>query len=165
MLDILGPLWFFLPAGIANMMPIFANKLFGPGRPIHTVFGAHKTWQGIISATLGGWAFFLLQRLFDVPFAIVDYASVSVFLGFGLAFFAIMGDLVESFMKRKIGIQPGKPWIPFDQLDYVVGGLLGSLLFVRLALVDYVVILVACFLAVFVVSRVGYMTGLRKEKY
>jgi CDP-2,3-bis-(O-geranylgeranyl)-sn-glycerol synthase len=33
------------------------------------------------------------------------------------------GDAVKSFLKRRAGIRPGRPWIPFDQIDFVVGEL------------------------------------------
>jgi hypothetical protein len=32
-------------------------------------------------------------------------------------------DSVKSFVKRRVGIAPGAPWIPFDQLDFVIGAL------------------------------------------
>ena len=45
---------------------------------------------------------------------------LSFYLGLG----ALLGDLVKSFFKRKIGIKSGEPWIIFDQIDYVIGGLI-----------------------------------------
>ena len=67
MKEILFALWFFLPAGIANMSPILVANLPGLKRlkaPMdfgltfrgQRVFGTHKTWRGfvvgIIAATL-----------------------------------------------------------------------------------------------------------------
>jgi CDP-2,3-bis-(O-geranylgeranyl)-sn-glycerol synthase len=35
---------------------------------------------------------------------------------------------VKSFFKRRLGKEGGAPWFPFDQLDFVVFGLLGMAL-------------------------------------
>jgi CDP-2,3-bis-(O-geranylgeranyl)-sn-glycerol synthase len=39
-----------------------------------------------------------------------------------------MGDLVHSFVKRRIGLAEGSPFPLADQLDFVVGAFLFSLL-------------------------------------
>lgn len=44
-------------------------------------------------------------------------------MGFG----ALAGDAIESFFKRQSGIAAGNSWFPFDQTDYIVGGLAMSL--------------------------------------
>jgi CDP-2,3-bis-(O-geranylgeranyl)-sn-glycerol synthase len=33
------------------------------------------------------------------------------------------GDSVKNFVWRRLRIPPGAPWIPFDQLDFVLGAL------------------------------------------
>ena len=48
-------------------------------------------------------------------------------LGFG----ALVGDAVKSFLKRRVSIKPGKPFFPWDQIDYTIG----SLLFVSIVFV------------------------------
>lgn len=60
-------------------------------------------------------------RVTDVP-----YPMVFLF-GFVAGFVALIGDAFESFLKRRRGKERGAPWIPFDQLDFVVFGLLGML--------------------------------------
>jgi len=42
---------------------------------------------------------------------------------FSLCFGALLGDMMESFFKRRIGRDRGQDWIPFDQLDFIVGAL------------------------------------------
>ena len=32
--------------------------------------------------------------------------------------------MIKSFFKRRIGIKRGQPWPPFDQLDFLTGGIL-----------------------------------------
>jgi CDP-2,3-bis-(O-geranylgeranyl)-sn-glycerol synthase len=36
---------------------------------------------------------------------------------------ALVGDAVKSYFKRRRGKEGGAPWVPFDQLDFVVFGL------------------------------------------
>ncbi len=52
----------------------------------------------------------------------------AIFLfGATVGFFALAGDAIESYAKRRSGRPRGAPWFPFDQLDFVVFGLLGML--------------------------------------
>ena len=44
-------------------------------------------------------------------------------LGLGCGVGALGGDSIKSLIKRQLGIAPGRSWIPADQLDFVVGGL------------------------------------------
>jgi CDP-2,3-bis-(O-geranylgeranyl)-sn-glycerol synthase len=43
-----------------------------------------------------------------------------------LGFAALVGDAVKSYFKRRLGKEGGAPWVPFDQLDFVVFGLAGA---------------------------------------
>ena len=45
-----------------------------------------------------------------------------------LCFGALLGDIVESFFKRRAGKERGEDWIPFDQLDFLLGALFLSFL-------------------------------------
>src|SRR3989338_7960100 len=127
---VLQSLYFFLPAYLANMAPVLLRWLPG-GRPIHERwFGRNKTWRGLIVAVLvGGLVFWLQKYAYLLGFqrwALIDYADFSVLLGFLLGAGAILGDFAKSFWKRRAGISPGERWIPWDQLDFVMGGLVFS---------------------------------------
>ena len=116
---ILSCLYFFLPAYVANMAPVFAKKLPFLGIPIHAkLFGKNKTWRGIIVAVLSGGLVFWIQKLLYnsgfVTFSIIDYADFSLLLGFLLGAGAILGDLVKSYYKRKAEIPPGESWAGFS---------------------------------------------------
>ena len=43
-----------------------------------------------------------------------------------ICFGALLGDIVESFFKRRVGRKRGENWIPFDQLDFILGVLFFS---------------------------------------
>lgn len=176
---ILGSLWFFLPAGVANMTPVILAKLFGrSSSPIDggrswrgtRILGDHKTWRGLISGTIAGGVFFLLQVWvhwggFFSSFSVVEYGSVSLFTGFAIGFGALFGDMVKSFCKRRLNIASGHSWVPFDQIDYVVGGLLMAWLFVSLSWQAMVVIVIAYPLLHIVVNHLSFYLGLRSERW
>jgi len=63
--------------------------------------------------------------------SLVDYSNWLLF-GFLMGFGALLGDMTKSFFKRRLGYAPGKPFIPFDQLDFVVGALLFTYPLVKL---------------------------------
>ncbi len=129
-------IWFFLAAGVANMSPVLIQNHLQPlakpvdggmmlgGRPL---FGDHKTWRGLIVAAITGGVFFMAQQAlaFQVPltenWAPFDLRELPWWLGFVMGTGAILGDLVKSFFKRRFAVAPGKSWIPFDQIDFIVG--------------------------------------------
>jgi len=47
---------------------------------------------------------------------------------FSICFGALMGDIIASFFKRRIGKDRGQDWIPVDQLDFILGVLFFSFL-------------------------------------
>jgi len=180
--DIFFALWFFLPAGIANMVPILAVKLpiiKNWNAPIDCglmfrgkrLLGTHKTWRGllvgIIAATLVlylqqymvqhvGW----IQELTDQ----VQYADLpTLVLGPLFALGALGGDAIESFFKRQRGVAPGQGWFPFDQLDYVIGGAIATMPFVTLTLVQYVWLVFLWLVVHLASSALGYALGLKER--
>ena len=155
--DILTILWIFLPIGVANTGPVTASKLpflkkynqpldFGKTYRGKRIFGDHKTIRGIIAGGVVGFLTAGLQMLLSDTFSWpqnysmgLDYgSSIILVMGLFLGFGALIGDAVKSFFKRQIGIAPGRPWVPFDQLDFVIGGAIASLPFIVLPLYMYV---------------------------
>lgn len=53
--------------------------------------------------------------------------AVALF-GAALGLAALVGDAVKSYFKRRRGKDRGSPWVPFDQLDFVVFGLAAAAL-------------------------------------
>jgi len=45
-----------------------------------------------------------------------------------ICFGALIGDIIKSFFKRRIGKKRGQDWIPFDQIDFILGVLFFSFL-------------------------------------
>lgn len=179
---ILKSLYFFLPAFVANSVPVYAkrfNWFLRLDRPIDggatfngkRVFGDHKTTRGfvvgIIFSVAVGVLQFVLYRYSDFfkEISLIDYGNLiisitfAVFQGFG----ALFGDAAKSFLKRRAGIAPGKAWVGPDQIDYVLGGLLFSLPFLKL---DYRVVITLLLLGpvLHIISNILMkLLGIRKE--
>jgi CDP-2,3-bis-(O-geranylgeranyl)-sn-glycerol synthase len=91
-----------------------------------------------------------------------------------LGIMALAGDAAKSYVKRRVGREGGTPWFPFDQLDFVISGLLGAFLAAPLvgvhwALQSYfgdAVVLAMLILSTpllhFLSSVLAYWTGLKK---
>jgi CDP-2,3-bis-(O-geranylgeranyl)-sn-glycerol synthase len=140
-LIIIQALWIVIPAYIANGCalvvgggtPIDFGKNWRDGRRI---LGNGKTWRGLISG-----AFLGMTGGFGITVAAIFIAdSEFAYLGlndFGrfplmipiiasICFGALLGDILESFFKRRYGKKRGENWIPFDQLDFILGVLFFS---------------------------------------
>lgn len=172
MLLILKALYFFLPAYFANMAPVIFKKVPFLAKPVNAkLFGVNKTWRGLVLATLTGTLIFLLQKQlyqlggFWENIALIDYTGFSILLGALLAFGAILGDLVESYFKRKRGTAPGKQWFPWDQLDFVIGAFLLSFVIYVPAIEVIVMLLLLTPLLHVGTNHIAYYLKIRKEKF
>jgi CDP-diglyceride synthetase len=140
----------------ALKVPIDGGRTLG-GEPI---FGPNKTWRGIVVMIVGSAAIGAAQGLFGGEWAaragvevldfaavgrrlggssggfvyLLGYAGVNAVLGLGYA----LGELPNSFVKRRFGIDPGRTtrgalgalFFVIDQADSVVFALiLGALCF------------------------------------
>ena len=151
------------------MFPSLAKNLPFLNKPVwENGLGKNKTWRGVLIATLTGGLIFWLQKIAYLKgftaWAIIDYSGFSLLLGFLMGFGAIFGDLVESYYKRKAEIAPGKPWIPFDQLDFVIGALvLSFFVYVPKASVILILLLASPLLHI-LFNRIGYWLKLQNNK-
>ncbi|PIN80305.1 hypothetical protein COV11_04295 [Candidatus Woesearchaeota archaeon CG10_big_fil_rev_8_21_14_0_10_30_7] len=160
--SIIKLLYFILPIYFANMAPIFLSKLNFFNKPISKkLLGSHKTWKGFISGCLAGMLVALVQLQFYTGLEIYDYSQPALF-GFLLGFGALFGDSFKSFFKRKIRIKPGKPWIPFDQIDYSIGALVFVSPLIFLGWWNSLIIIVLSFLLHIFANHLGYWLGIRK---
>ncbi len=174
-------LWFFLPAGLANGAPVIANKIpylnrfatpvdFGAHFRGRRLLGDNKTWRGVITGVvvamltcvIQGHVFsrsLYLQNIFSgTSYSELSPWLIGLLLGVGAIF---VGDVMESLIKRLRGIPSGESWFPFDQLDYIAGGLLLSSLVVRLNLEQYVAIVVVWFSLHIISVYISYLLGLK----
>lgn len=178
--DILYALWFFLPAGVANAAPVFAARLpvlkkwdypMDGRRTLRgkRMLGDNKTFRGIVFGTIIGFITFILQQnavmhLGDFSSYILSngYTEYPAVLGVLLGFGALAGDALASFFKRQLGILPGNRWIPFDQLDYIIGSSICAAIVAVLSFNIYVWAFILWFVAHLVFSYIGFRFGLKR---
>lgn len=180
--DIAFALWFLLPAAAANMAPILSAAIPGlkhwdapidGGRTFHgkEIFGSHKTWRGLLSGMLVATLVLWLQRLLfshtdwaHFMASGVNYASLPIWLlGPLFALGALGGDAVESFFKRQHGIKSGGSWVPFDQIDYIIGAIVVSLPVVIASTAQYLWMLGIWFAMHLAFSYAGWLLGLKDD--
>ncbi len=159
-----------LPAYFANMAPVIFKKIDILDKPINEkLLGSHKTWRGLFFGVLAGiviaYIQFILQR-YDLFSDLVffDYSNWLA-LGFLLGFGALFGDIVKSFFKRRVGIKPGKRFIPWDQLDYSIGSLLLVWIFYTLTWKIVITVILVNFILHIFVNHLAYYLGLREVKW
>ena len=135
--------WLIIPAYIANGCAV----LVGGGTPIdfkkkykdnRRILGDGKTWRGLFLGSLlgmiGGFglsvAAFYVNKLDPSILIVNDFKAFPLMIPiiFSICFGALMGDIIASFFKRRIGKERGQDWIPFDQLDFIAGVLFFSFL-------------------------------------
>jgi CDP-2,3-bis-(O-geranylgeranyl)-sn-glycerol synthase len=165
--EMLKAVWFIMPAWIGNMLactfgggrPIDGGRTFIDGRP---VLGKGKTVRG-----------FFVGVFFAITVAVVQsflhYTFNPVAFGLLMGTGAMLGDLVKSFFKRRLNVQSGRPFPPFDQLDFIAGALamyyiLGPYVlndFYQLSWQALLVIVVLTPLAHLSLNVIGYKLGLK----
>ena len=116
---IIYPIIYIFPAYAANGAPI----LFGGGAPLDfkrklggkRIFGNNKTIRGTAAALLIGILAGALESL-AFPFML----KISILLALG----AIFGDLLGSFIKRRLDYKSGRSFPIMDQFGFVVFALI-----------------------------------------
>ena len=162
---ILGTVYFMLPAYVANLSglafgggtPVDGGKNWSDGRRIivGVVLGIIGTYYGDLSVLTGG--------VIDLPV----YGSIfgGLILGFLMAFGALLGDAVGSFFKRRMGLESGQAAPFMDQLDFVLGALLLSLIVVRINLQLFITIVLLSLILHLGSNIVAYLFGIKDVWY
>lgn len=124
----LWAVWIMIPAYIPNP----AAALLGGGTPVdfgrnakdgRRLLGDGKTWRGLIGGIAVGIIFGLVQ-IFLVDYFQLDFLPKhTVITVCSLAIGALLGDMVKSYFKRRMGKDRGSKWPIADMYDMVVGSL------------------------------------------
>ena len=183
LIAILGAVYFMLPAYVANL----SGLAFGGGTPVdggkeckdgRRLIGNGVTWKGFQNGTIIGTLVGVLLGIIGTFFGDLSvltggiinlpvYGSVvgGLVLGFLMAFGALLGDLLGSFIKRRIGLQSGEPAPIMDQLDFVVGALVLSLLVVRISWKFFLIIAILSIVLHLGANIVAYLLGMKDVWY
>jgi len=164
---ILFSILYILPAYIANS----SAALFGGGLPLdfgrklrkNRIFGKGKTFRGLFLGILFGTVagnvigYFIGGTSYSIG-SVTTYTA----LGFLLATGALLGDLIKSFFKRRLGYKSGQSLLLIDQLDFVVGAIaLGSIVYIpTLSTVIFLIIITP--LIHLLLNIIAFLLGLKK---
>jgi CDP-2,3-bis-(O-geranylgeranyl)-sn-glycerol synthase len=148
---------------IANGAPLVGKKIFGDAFswPIdggvrladgHPLFGTSKTIRGVVLALL-----------------ITPLASWLLGLGWQVGILvaagAMAGDLLSSFLKRRLGLLPSSMAIGLDHIPESLIPLAASALLLPVSLLDIVVGVIAFCVGGLLLSRLLFRLNLRDEPY
>jgi hypothetical protein len=149
--------------GVANGTPIFATRLFGKrfgtpldgalkltdGRPL---FGPSKTVRGLVLSVT---CTTLAALLFNFEWI----------TGAGLAAASMLGDLLSSFIKRRLGLRTHSQALGLDQIPESLLPLLLLRAPLGLGYADIVVIVIAFMLLELLLSRLLFKLHIRDRPY
>lgn len=179
---LLSCFYFFLPAYFTNMIPPLMRSFgffkfldkpvdFGKTFKGEPLLGSHKTWRGVVCGILIGILTVLVQSsLYQFPLiqkiSFLNYREINIFLfGFLLSGGAVFGDLFFAFIKRRLELTPGAPFLPFDQINYVLGTWLFLTPIFKIEIAIWLTVLILTFFLHVVFNRLGYELGLNKAKW
>ncbi len=176
--NVIEAFWIIIPAYAANGLaplakftarhPLDGGKKLSDGRP---VFGNGKTWEGsilgiligtLIGSFMGFAYFFLPWDLSPIP---LQTAKMGIVLGLMLSAGAIVGDLCGSFIKRRIGLERGRPFPVLDQLDFILGAFIFASFVTPIKINWIILIAIATPLLHLSANYMAYLLGVKKEPW
>jgi CDP-2,3-bis-(O-geranylgeranyl)-sn-glycerol synthase len=175
--ELIQVFWILIPAIFANLSPVLVKKVDFLNYPVDfyrklgnkRLFGENKTYRGFFFGILAAILIAYIQMK-TTPYLFVDfifdYGSINI-IAFGalLGFGALFGDLVKSFVKRRIGKKEGQSWLPFDQIDWAVMSLIFLNLMINISLLTNILVLVIGGVGHAAFNYVGYLMNLKKSKF
>ena len=174
---LLSSFYFMLPAYFANMAPVIVKKInifkfpvdFGKKKSNKRIFGENKTFRGLIfgiifAIIISFFQFLLYKNNFLLEISFIDYSNWLLF-GFLMGFGALIGDLTKSFFKRRLNYKPGQSFVPFDQVDFVIGALIFIYPLIKLSIELMIIIILLSFALDIIVNHLSYYLKIRNEKW
>ncbi len=148
---------------LANGSPVVAKRVFGSrfSAPLdrnvkffdgRALLGSSKTVRGLFAAVL---ATTLAASLIGLNFKI----------GLLVGVFAMAGDLISSFTKRRLNRPPSSKMIGLDQIPEALVPLLACSLILPLTVIDILVCTALFFFGELLLSPLLYKLGVRDHPY
>ena len=160
--------------------PIDNNKKLKDG---NRIFGDNKTWKGFIG-------YIIFNIIFSIIFGIIwklcnienlnyfyinhsNTITYNILIGFLLGLFYALFELPNSFIKRRLGIEPGKTidgfrrvfFIFLDQADSIFGMALVVWMFYPIGIVVYLLFILFGALTHILINMLLYFAHLRKNMF
>ena len=170
---LLAALWIMIPAYVPNSAaavfgggtPIDLGKLWSDGR---RVFGDGKTYRGFFGGMFCGILAGLVEIWAWSSFNLTALPRQTLLSITLLAAGALLGDLVKSFFKRRLGKERGESWPLADQYDLVIGSFVLILLVYPQWLFENITLPIAAWIVIItpilhrVVNIIGYYIGVKE---
>ena len=148
---------------VANGAPILARRLFGNKLALpldggavfvdgRRLFGRSKTLRGLLIACLASGA-------------VAPLFGLTVLQGLLFGFLSLLGDLLSSFVKRRLGKEPSSMALGLDQIPESLLPLLVFKTTLALSWSNIGVIVVLFFLCELVLSKILYKLQIRNRPY
>lgn len=171
-------IWLMLPAYLPNNFAV----IFGGGTPLdfgrtfkdgRRIMGDGKTYRGTVAGTAFGVLAGMLMNLIAPALGLPSFGSglSQLPILIGLSFGAMIGDIVASFFKRRMGLARGARLFFIDQLDFVFGAWILTVILApgwfaeNFTLSVIAVVLVITPLLHRVTNIIGYKIGAKKEPW
>lgn len=175
--------WYILPAYIANGFAVFAgllpsrhpidnNRLFSDG---YSLFGPGKTWEGFFGGFFSGVIIGIVQVItapvllyliqqagLVLPPDFIPVVLLSIPLVIVVSLGALVGDLIGSFIKRRLKIARGKPAPLLDQLDFLLMALGFGFFIYPLHLLLALFLLIVTPIIHLLANAIGYRIGVKE---
>lgn len=177
---IINSLWCKLKVMKKLQIPMDGGKSLKDGKRI---FGDHKTWKGFIGYIIWNMVCMVVWGLIckiagleTYNMLYTNYENTILFnlaagalVGFGYALF----ELPNSFLKRRLGIEPGKSisgvlkafFVFFDQADSVFGCVLVVCIFAPMSVGFYFLYVVVGAVTHIIINMLLYVCRLRKNMF
>jgi len=179
-IGVLSAILAFIPALIANPLAV----IFGGGTPIDgglkihgkRILGDGKTWRGLLGGGLAGGLVTIAFNFLVSPFINIFPQSISTYIIiFALSFGALFGDMMASFLKRRLGRKRGAKTPVIDQYDFVIGAFLLTFIvdhnwvlntyFSGDGWIALIILIIGIPLLHRIVNIIGYKLGLKNEPW
>lgn len=129
--------------------PVDAGRRWHDGRP---VLGASKTWRGLLTGALSC-ALFSLGTGLGFAFGLV----------FGLL--GLLGDLISSFIKRRLGLESSARALGLDQIPESALPMLLAVFWLPISIWNAVLVVVLFTVSNILFSPLLYRLGIRRQPH
>ncbi|MCX8166656.1 MAG: CDP-archaeol synthase [Candidatus Micrarchaeota archaeon] len=157
--DILRTFIAVLPAMVANATPV----IFGGGAKISIpLFGKNKTIRGFVSGVFAGLftgvvLYFITQGIF--------FGKLWVMIGLLQGIGAMTGDLLGSYIKRRIKIKEGDEFFIVDQLGFMIFAIVFTNHIISLNVKQIIAVLIITFFLHKIMNVIAYLVKLKKNMH
>ncbi len=160
-MNILPLIMYTIPLYVANASCTLAALIkkrhpldFGLKLGKHRLLGNGKTIEGLlIGFSLGSLASAIIFYLWPGLMLSISLASI---------LFALLGDVIHSFIKRRLGIKQGERWFLADQLDFMIASYIYLSFYISMDFLSVVVMFGATILIHRASNIIAYYLGLKK---